>query len=266
VNAQTKRTPWLWPLILMAGSVILLLNNFMLIDIDLASYWPILLVLVGLQLLIRGDIGPGWQSQTFGITRGSVQSASLELESGEVDVQLQALRKSGRLIAGQYTARSRPNLTVRNNHATLRMQRGQTWWLSLADWDVGLAQDLPWGILISSYLGRLEVDLRGLLIERAYVSSGLGHVELICPDEAAGTLLARSTFGDVRLTIPKNSRAIVTVRTSPFARVRVDLSRFTPLRPGVYASLVDGMTIDDTAEGFDLQVVAATVFGSVTIV
>ncbi len=265
MNAQTKRAPWLWPLVLIVGSVVLLLDNFLLINVNFASYWPVLLILAGAQLLIRGDIAPSWQSQTFGITRGSVQSATLEIESGEVDVQLQALRKTGRLIAGQYTARSRPALTVRHNHATLSLQRGQSWWLSLADWDVGLAQDLPWGILASSYLGSLDVDLRGLTVERSYVSSGLGDISLICPDHAEGIVFGRSTFGDVRITIPKNSRALITLRTSPLARVRVDLSRFTPLRPGVYASLIDGMTIDENTEEFDLHVEAGTVFGTVQI-
>jgi hypothetical protein len=169
MDSQPKRAPWLWPLLLTVGSVLLLLHNFLLIDFDVAPYWPVLLVAVGIQLLLRGDIGPSWQAHTFGITRGSVQSASIEIESGELDVQVRALHKPGRLTAGQYTARSRPALTVRNNHATLRMERGQTWWLSLADWDVGLANDLPWSVLVSSYLGQMDVDLRGLIVERAYV-------------------------------------------------------------------------------------------------
>jgi hypothetical protein len=150
MDAQTKRAPWLWPLILMIAGLILLLNNFFLINVDVKPYWPIILIALGIQLLLHGDIAPSWQAHTFGITRGSVESASIEIESGELDVQLRALRKSGRLIAGQYTARSRPGLTVRHNHASLKMQRGQSWWLSLAHWDVGLANDLPWTILISS--------------------------------------------------------------------------------------------------------------------
>ena len=39
-------------------------------------------------LLVRGDLGITWQSQTFGITRGSVQSATLEASSGELDVKM----------------------------------------------------------------------------------------------------------------------------------------------------------------------------------
>ncbi len=276
MDSQPKRTPWLWPLLLAAGSVLLLLHNFLLIDFDVAPYWPVLLVALGIQLLLRGDIGPSWQAHTFGITRGSVQSASIEIESGEVDVQVRALHKPGRLTAGQYTARSRPALTVRNNHATLRMERGQTWWLSMADWDVGLANDLPWSILASGYLGQMEVDLRGLIVERAYVSSGLGNVEVACPAEAEGVIFARSTFGDVRVAIPTRCRAMITVKTGPFGHVRLNPDHFEQIKTGVYVTRRSDAVAMDTSDhegnagendpGYDLTIVVATVFGSIYVI
>jgi hypothetical protein len=259
MGSQPKRALWLWPLVLMIGGVVLLLNNFLLIDLDLTPYWPVLIVVLGIQLLLRGDIAPSWQAHTFGITRGSVQSGSIEIESGEIDVQLRALRKPGRLIAGQYTARSRPGLMVRNNRATLHMRRGQTWWLSLADWDVGLAQDLPWGLLMSSYLGHLEADLRGLTIERAYVSSGLGSVTVACPVQESGPIVARSVFGDVRLSIPEEVSAIVQVNAGPFGRVRVDQARFELREQGVYVT----KQTEEQNEEFLLSVTTSTVFGSI---
>lgn len=260
---QPKRTPWIWPLALMAAGTVLLLHNFLLVDLDLTPYWPVLLVVLGLQLLWRGDIGFSWQAHTFGITRGSVQSASLEIQSGELDVHLRALRKPGRLIAGQYTARSRPGLTVRNNHATLRMQRGQTWWLSLADWDVGLAQDLPWGLLVSSYLGSLDIDLDGLVLEQAHVASGFGHVHVVCPEQAHGVIFARSTLGNVHLDIPPHSRARIEIRSSVFARSAIDSRRFTEVEPGIY--MTADLAGDTSGDPADLDIIASTVFGTITI-
>jgi hypothetical protein len=264
MSSPSKRAPWLWPLLLMIAGVVLLLDNFLLIDFDITRYWPLVLVALGLQLLLRGDIAPSWQAHTFGITRGSVKSASIEIESGELDVQLRALRAPGRLIAGQYSARSRPGLVVRNNHATLRMQRGQSWWLSLADWDVGLAHDLPWGLLLSSYLGRLDVDLRGLVIERAYFASGFGNVTVTCSDRPSGPIFARSTFGDVRLTVPDNCQATITVPPSPLARVRWDEKRFRQIEPGVYASISSQDEVDSDML-FDLRITVSTVFGAIYI-
>lgn len=262
---MVKHAPRLWPLALMAGGIILLLDNFLLIDLDVTPYWPILLVAVGLQLLLRGDIAPSWQAHTFGITRGSVQSAAIEIESGELDVQLRALHRPGRLIAGQYTARSRPDLRVRNNHAILRMQRGQSWWLSLADWDVGLANDLPWSVLVSSHLGQLNVDLHDLAIDRAYVSSGFGGVNITCPLRAEKTIFARSTFGDVRVTLPARSSIHVQIKTGPFGRVKIDTERFTQINSCTYVTRFIDDAVHDAQQPVDLVVTASTVFGSIVV-
>ncbi len=258
-----KRVPWVWPLLLIVGGTALLLENFLLLDLNLAPYWPILLVAAGAQLALRGDIGPGWQAHTFGITRGNVSAAALEVESGELDVQLHALHKPGRLIAGQYTARSRPDLRVRHNRALLRMQRGQSWWLSLADWDVGLATDLPWGVLLSSYLGHLEADLHDLPVERAYIASGFGHVSVVCPRQAHDVIFAHSTFGDVHLTVPERSLALVRVQSGPLGRVRVNRRCFRRLEPGLYATAALAEAPPEAEP--TLYVVAGSTFGTVYV-
>lgn len=177
------------------------------------------LILIGIQLLWRGDIAPSWQAQTFGITRGSVTEGQVEISSGEIDVKLRASPRPERLIEGQYTARSRPSLKVRNNRALLKMQRGTTWLFSLADWQVELAQDLPWSMLVSTHLGQLDIDMRGLQIERAYIASGIGDVRLICSDCMAGEVEARSNLGDVRLAIPDGIPAIIRVEAGPLCRI-----------------------------------------------
>lgn len=260
MRAQSKRTDWLLPLLFVAVGAILLLDNFMLIDVDLARYWPWLLVLAGLMVLLRGDIALSWQAHSFGITRGSVQSATLEIESGEIDVQIRALRKPGRLIAGQYTARSRPSLAVRNNHATLQLQRGQTWWPSLADWDLGLTSDLPWSMLVSSSLGNLDIDLRGMPLDRALIASGMGTVSVICPDRASGPLSFRATFGDVRIAVPEDVRAHIIVKAGPFARVRIDPRRYETLARDRYLTR-EG----DAAPLAEIELTASTTFGTITV-
>jgi hypothetical protein len=236
------RPPLVLPILLIGVGVLLLLKNFLLIEnFDVLQYWPVLLVLAGLQLLIRGDLGITWQAQTFGITRGGVQSASLEASSGELDVKIRALRREGRLVAGQYTARSRPGLSVRGTHARLTMQRGQTWPFSLADWEIGLAKDLPWKVLISTALGELDIDLRSLRIEQANLASGIGDIRIVASEVLAdgkrGDIRAHSTFGNVTLVVPPAVQAVIRVEAKPLARLQIDESRFLMLEPGVYATL-----------------------------
>jgi len=211
---RSNRPPLILPLALVIVGVALLLHNYLLLDaVDILRFWPVLLIAAGAQLLLRGDIGFTWQAQTFGITRGNVQSAALQASSGEIDVKLRALRREGRLIAGQYTARSRPALGVRGTHARLTLQRGQTWLLSLADWEIGLAHDLP------------------------YLASGIGDVRVVVSDAAPLNVLARSTFGNVTLVIPPDVPAVIHIEAGPIARVQIDETRFLLLEPGVYATV-----------------------------
>jgi hypothetical protein len=256
MRSNSARSAVLLPIILIVIGVFLLLKNFLLLDsidalknVDLAHDWPVLLVLLGLQLLIRGDLGLTWQSSPFAITRGNVESAELEASSGELDVKVRALRREGRLIGGQFTGRSRPSLVVRGDHARLNMQRGAAWPFSHADWEIGLAKDLTWELLISSHLGELDIDLRGLQIQNAYFGSGIGDIKVVASEltvpademrtdtQGRNGVRAFSTFGSVTLVIPTEVEAVVRILAKPTARVQIDESRFLLLEPGVYATL-----------------------------
>ena len=137
----------LWSLALVALGIILLLDNFLLLSgFNAAALWPLVLVVLGAVILLRGDFVPSDEARSFGITRGSVESAALEISAGAIDVQGYALQRESRLIAGQFAANSRPSLDVQGTHANLRMDRAATPWLSFADWKVGLARDLPWSL------------------------------------------------------------------------------------------------------------------------
>ena len=243
---RVTRPPVLISLALIVIGAALLLRNFLLIDstFDLSRWWPLLLVAAGLMVLVRGDLAFTWQAQTFGITRGNVQGAVIEIGSGEVDVKIRALRREGRLIAGQYAARSRPDLVVRGGQARLRMQRGHTWLLSLTDWEIGLARDLPWQLVLSAFLGDLDADLRGLQIERGYLATSFGDVRIIAPEtddsqpvRAGSSLRGGSTFGSVLLTIPTGTPALVHIDAGRLARLQIDETRFFRREAGTYATL-----------------------------
>jgi hypothetical protein len=235
---RAERPPYILIALLLGSGGYLLLRNFRLLpEVDLTPYAPLLLVLLGVQLLLRGDLGISWAAQAFGITRGTVRAASLEAYSGELDIKLRALRREGRLIAGSYTARSRPDLAVRGETARLTMQRGRTWLFSIADWEVGLARDLPWNVLLSAFLGEIEVDLRGIPINRAELGSGFGDIRLVLPELVGQGVRAFSTFGNVTAAVPEGCAAIVRLRSKPFARVQVDERHFVRLADDLYATL-----------------------------
>jgi len=90
-------------------------------------------------------------------------------------------------------------------------------------------------------------------------------VTVFCPDRCPGDLVARSTFGDVRVTVPLRSQALVRVQAGPFARVRIDQKRFVELQPGLYASRPYAtQAAEGTANQADLTITVGTTFGTIT--
>lgn len=240
-QGQTKSSkgPWLWPLALAAVGVVLLLHNYLLLgDFAITNLWPLLLVVAGVQILLRGDLAPGWHSRTFGITRGSVEAGTLEISAGEIDVGLRALRPGAqeRLIAGQYAPLCRPVLQVNDVHTLLKMRRSDTPWLSFADWEMGLARDLPWQIYISTHLGQIDLDLSDVIVLEAVIASGIGDVRVVCPLEAFSPLYLRSTLGNVHLLTPPGYNVRVQVQGGRLFGLNVNPDRYDEIEPGLFAS------------------------------
>ncbi|MFN8448542.1 MAG: hypothetical protein U0521_08115 [Anaerolineae bacterium] len=227
----------LWSLALTALGVVLLLNNFLLLSgFNAGALWPLLLVIIGGVILLRGDIVPSDEARSFGITRGSVESAALEVSAAEIDVSIYALEREGRLIAGQYAANSRPSLEVDRDHANLKMHRSATPWLSFADWRVALAQDLPWSVFVTTSLGQVQLDLSGLIVQRTVVGTGFGDIRVVCPEEALEPMQLRSTLGNIHVIVPPGYRAMVRASGARMFNVHADESRYDVQEDGTYVS------------------------------
>lgn len=241
---------WVWPFVLVVIGALLLLHNFYLLEFNVLDLWPALLILLGLQVFMRGDIGLSWAAQPFGITRGSVEAGTLRVSSGELDVQLAALQQPGRLIAGLYTARSRPQLDTAGNRAILTMQRGNTWQFSLASWEIQLARDLPWDLVISSFLGHIHADLRNLILNEVQISTGITNIHVTAPNIISGPITLRSTFGNVYLSVPDDIEAVLVVRGSRLFQVRTQNDRWRSDAPGQFQT----NHADDAPETLEITV------------
>lgn len=234
-STKETRGPLLLPLAFIALGIALLLNNFLLLGgFNLSALWPLLLVLAGAQILLRGDLLPDAEGRTFGLTRGSIESATLEISAGEIDVNLRSMQREGRLIAGQYAADSRPELDVTDTHARLRMNRSATPWMSFADWQLGLAHDLPWQVFVSTHLGQVQLDLSEIIIQDVLAATGVGDIRVIAPLEAFGALQLRSTLGDIHFRTPDGYAARVYVQPSSLFKLHVDENRYRQADDGMY--------------------------------
>lgn len=238
VPARKTGTPWLWAVLLVVVGVVLLLDNFLLLDdFDATALLPLLLVVAGAQILIRGDLLPSSEPQSFGITRGSIESGTLEISSGEIDIDVRALHREGRLIAGQYAVNSRPRLDVQDDYAHIRLNRSDTGWLSFNDWHVGLAADLPWQVLVSTSLGQVNADLSDLIVHDGYIATGIGDIRLVAPHEALGPLYVRSTLGNIHVNTPLGCNVRIIVRAGSLFRVKHNIYRYANPEPTIYESV-----------------------------
>jgi len=223
--------------VLAAVGGILLLNNFYFLDgFDVGALWPLIFVVLGGLILLRGDFPASTAGRSFGITRGSVEAAVLEVHAGEIDVRGRALPREGRLIAGQYASEGRPQLTVDEGRAVLKFDRAATPWLSFADWDLGLARDLPWAIAISTSLGAVQLDLSGLIVQRAQIATGIGDVQITIPQEAFEPLELRSALGSLHVLTPPGANVEIHVQPTRLFRVYHDARRYEQHENGIYTA------------------------------
>lgn len=235
--AKGSHGPWIFPLALTIIGVLLLLNNFLLLgDFNVTALWPLLLVVIGVIILLRGDFAPSTDGRTFGITRGSVEQGTIEISSGEIDVMIRALQQEGRLIAGQFSSNARPALRVNETHTYLKMDRASTPWLSFADWEMGLARDLPWQILVSTHLGQVNLDLSNLIIQEVEIGTGIGDVRLVAPIEALGEIRVRSTLGNIHIITPVGYRTRITAQPGRLFKLHADERRYEEIEPGVFGT------------------------------
>jgi hypothetical protein len=238
VQAKRSRGPVVWPLLIAIIGVILLLDNFLLLgSFNVTALWPLLLVVAGAVILLRGDFVLDDSERTFGITRGSVESALLEVNAGDIDVRVTDTTREGRLISGTYAADARPDLTVDEIYAHLRLDRAVTPWLSFNRWTLGLARGLPWQLLISSSVGALDLDLSEVIVEGGVLATGIGDVRVTTPAETLSPLNIQSTMGNIVLLTPLGVKSRVRVSGPRTFGIHMDRRRYTLVEPGLYVSL-----------------------------
>jgi len=238
VQANRAQGPVVWPLLLTLIGVVLLLDNFLLLEpFNVTALWPLLLVVAGAVILLRGDFLPDDATRNFSITRGNVESGALTISAGEIDVKIAGLDRDDRLIAGQYAANARPAIDVDDKHTHLHFDRAATDWMNFADWELALARDLPWQLFISTSIGEVDAHLDEIISDGGVIATGLGDIRLTTPLETLVPLVLRSAVGNIRVTTPIGYQSRITVAGARTFGVRVDERRYVQVEPNLYIAL-----------------------------
>jgi hypothetical protein len=237
MQSKSSRGLLLAAIILIALGIVLLLNNFLLISgFNVLTLSPLILVIAGAFVLLRGDLPAREGGNRFSLTRGSVEAAQLEISAGEIDTAIQPLQRKDRLIAGAFAEDSLPQLVKQDNTAFLRLARSHTPWRSFSDWTLAINDELPWSIYATASLGQINFNLSTVIVQRATVASGLGDILFTCPAEAFEPLTLRSTAGTIRVVTPPASHCVIRVHPSRVSKLVFDEMRYEQVEPNTYRS------------------------------
>ncbi|MCU0498773.1 MAG: hypothetical protein MUF87_15590 [Anaerolineae bacterium] len=234
---KETRAPLLWSLLLIVIGVVWLLDSFLLLgDFNPLGLLPLVLVIAGAQILLGGDIQLITKTHSFFLTRGSVQSGTIEVSAADIDVEIRPLQREGRLIAGQFAV-PRPQFKFTELEAQLRFMRADTPWYAFGDWQIALAQDLPWQLFITSHLGQLNLDLSDVIIQDAVIATGLGDIRLVAPREALAPIYVQTALGVCTLITPPGYATRITVNAGRMVTLKVNETRYLTEATGVYRSV-----------------------------
>ena len=228
-----RRLPLAGPLILIALGLLFLLNNFGLLTIDFLKLWPLILILIGLELILaRGRPHAG--RQRFDRDLGDLKGAHIEIEVGIGDLKVGHLTDPTKLVEGRFETGISPSFAVSDGEGRLRLAR---WggefvflpplWRILGDRRVKLTPQIPLTMSVDAWIGDVDLDLSSLKLTNLHVDSKIGESSVEFP-QAAGLTTAslRSYVGDMTLDIPSGVAARIEVDLGFLASLRIDRGRF----------------------------------------
>ena len=252
-----RRGSLVGPVILIGLGVVLLLNNLNVIDWNvwevIIRLWPVLLVAAGLDLLIghrstwgsllaliltiglvagalwlfgSGLVGP--QTSVQEIKQGTEGAARAEIVVGSAvgGLNVKAQSEPGALVTGQIHTVGQEQVTQdfrltgkgEDQTAVFKLQSSGDFvgFPASGDthpWDLALTPDLPMMLEVNMGVGSVDLDLRGLDLSDLDVSIGVGQVTVILPNEGRFKATIGSAIGSTVIVIPAEMEARINFST-----------------------------------------------------
>lgn len=257
----------LWPVLLIAVGLEIILNRF--------SAWGSLLALVLTVAIVAGALwllGPGTATgqvvpaEEVRQALGEASRARVVIEPSVGSLHIEALPESANLVEGVIQMgrgqRVRRDFAVAGKTATFTLRSGGEtigpffWWGEQRNWELGLAPEVPLELEVSFGVGQADLDLTNLTVSDLKVSMGIGRTTVTLPDEGRFQAQIESAIGETIVVIPAGMAA----------RIRVDTGLATRGLPASYQRQDDVYTSPGYASAdnrVDLEVSQA--IGQITI-
>jgi len=264
---------FVFPIFLIVVGVLLLLQTLGVLPWDLWAtlwrFWPVLLILLGLSIVLRRAspwvmpgitllvlagvvgaavaidwplLGGGTYTKSFNAPLDGVERARVEIEFGAGKLYIASLLSSSEnLVEGEFsgtTGEVETSFRRSDGEATLKLSRAWSvfGWRSVEeDWSVRLTGRIPLELDIDAGASDADLDLTELVVSNFSLDTGAADLEVRFP-RGAGTTEARIKAGAAKLelVVPQGVAASISV-DSGLSSVSVDEERF-PKAGGKYES------------------------------
>lgn len=237
-----RRPRLLGPVVLIALGLLLLLNNLGWLPVDLWKLWPLVLILIGLEMLFVQRLPwPGTRHLVRDL--GDLRRAHIEIEAGVGDLKVGHLTDPTKLVEGRFEMGLSPSFEVSDGEGRLRLPRWDEWltlfppfWRILGGRKVKLNTQIPLTMSVDAWIGEVDLDLSQLKATALRVASNIGDVSVEFPQAVGSTTASlRSYIGDMTLDIPSGVAARIEVDLGFLASLRIDRARFKRVG-GLYVS------------------------------
>ncbi|HLE02268.1 MAG TPA: DUF5668 domain-containing protein [Dehalococcoidia bacterium] len=250
----------LWGLILVALGVVFLLQNLGVLGWGvwgtLWRFWPVALLLIGLNIILRGQspwlmlgmtavvlIGviaaavlversrPAAVAASFSQPLRGITGASAEISFGAGELRIGSLPAgSASLVEGMSYPEVEQDFRRRNGTGMLNLSvSGRGFWTfgeRGLQMEASFSPDVPLELVVKTGASDAQVDLTNLQVRRLEVDVGASRLSLLLPAKA-GTTEAEVKAGaaSVSIAIPQGVAARITAETA-VGSLKVDTSRF----------------------------------------
>jgi hypothetical protein len=241
-----RRSTIFWGAILILIGLLLLINNFVKIDIG-KFIWPLILILLGLWVLWGVFTGPRkFETEEATIPLDGAREARVRISHGAGRLRISGGAGPDELLScsfgGGLDRRVKREGDVLDVEMNMRMVRAHfvfpwMWWgpgYSL-DWTISLNGEIPLSLGLETGASDARIDLTDLRVTDLRLQTGASASEITLPASAGHTKAAiRSGAASIRVRVPEGVAARIHAGGS-MADIRVDQSRF-PRAGEVYQS------------------------------
>ncbi len=202
------RGPILFPLVLIVLGLLLLFGNLGYIQFDfwqfVTTWWPLLLVIIGVDILIGSLRARNVKAQTLALDLGGASQADVSINYGAGELTI-GKAAPGKIVDGTFEGEVRYDAKP-DGRVWLKLQPLNWWGWNPRGyrWNVGLTDAVPLKLSLDGGAASSNVDLTDLKVTALNLKTGASSSVVRLP-RAAGMTTVRINAGaaSVKLIVPE---------------------------------------------------------------